>query len=102
MIIEEHNSDDKHLQINSQSGLILFSSGSTGKPKAMIHNFDNLVEHYKEKSLNMILFLMFDHIGGYIAKYFINGCNNDNPRNADDVNFYKIIKLWFYLQVQLF
>ena len=37
---------------------ILFSSGTTGKPKAMIHNFDNLVEHYKgkkEKNINIYL-----------------------------------------------
>ena len=55
------------LQDKSNSGLILFSSGSTGKPKAMIHNFDNLVDHYqnkKQKTINMIVFLMFDHIGG--------------------------------------
>lgn len=57
----------KSLQDKKRSGLILFSSGSTGKPKAMIHDFDNLVNHYqdkKEKSMNMIVFLMFDHIGG--------------------------------------
>ena len=57
----------KSLQDANKSGLILFSSGSTGKPKAMVHNFDNLVDHYqnkKEKSLNMLVFLMFDHIGG--------------------------------------
>ena len=96
-LIEEHNSDDKHqmiknLQDNSQSGLILFSSGSTGKPKAMIHNFDNLVEHYKdkkEKSLNMILFLMFDHIGGLntLLNILSMGATMIIPenRNADDV-----------------
>lgn len=96
-LIEEHNSIEKHqmiknLQINSQSGLILFSSGSTGKPKAMIHNFDNLVEHYKdkkEKSLNMILFLMFDHIGGLntLLNILSMGATMIIPenRNADDV-----------------
>ncbi|MGJ0290684.1 fatty acid--CoA ligase family protein [Aliarcobacter cryaerophilus] len=96
-LIEEHNSDDKHqmiknLQDNSQSGLILFSSGSTGKPKAMIHNFDNLVEHYKdkkEKSLNMILFLIFDHIGGLntLLNILSMGATMIIPenRNADDV-----------------
>lgn len=55
------------LQQKNSSGLILFSSGSTGKPKAMIHNFDTLLDHYKEKrskNLPMLLFLMFDHIGG--------------------------------------
>ena len=96
-LIEESSSDEKHqmiknLQTNSQSGLVLFSSGSTGKPKAMIHNFDNLVEHYKEKkekSLNMILFLMFDHIGGLntLLNILSMGATMIIPenRNADDV-----------------
>jgi acyl-coenzyme A synthetase/AMP-(fatty) acid ligase len=96
-LIEEHDLIEKHqmiknLQINSQSGLILFSSGSTGKPKAMIHNFDNLVEYYKdkkEKSFNMILFLMFDHIGGLntLLNILSMGATMIIPenRNADDV-----------------
>lgn len=49
------------------TGLILFSSGSTGKPKAMIHNLDALIDTFKgkkEKRLNFLIFLMFDHIGG--------------------------------------
>lgn len=96
-IIENRISQDKHqmikkLQDENSSGLILFSSGSTGKPKAMIHNFDNLVEHYKgkkEKSLNMILFLMFDHIGGLntLLNILSMGSTMIIPqnRNADDV-----------------
>lgn len=74
------------------SGLILFSSGSTGKPKAMIHNFDALVDHYrgkKEKSVNMILFLMFDHIGGLntLLNILSMGSTMVIPenRNADDI-----------------
>ena len=61
-----HNMIDNLIEKNS-SGLILFSSGSTGKPKAMIHNLDTLIDSFKdkkEKSMNMLVFLMFDHIGG--------------------------------------
>ncbi|MGM0534240.1 MAG: long-chain fatty acid--CoA ligase [Campylobacterota bacterium] len=62
----------KHTMINDLrqkrvSGLILFSSGSTGRPKAMIHDFDTFVAHYQNrrpKKITMLLFLMFDHIGG--------------------------------------
>ena len=68
----QHNKSESHAMIqllvdNNQSGLILFSSGSTGAPKAMIHNLDNLLNSYqgkKLKKLNMLVFLMFDHIGG--------------------------------------
>lgn len=55
------------LQKSNHSGLVLFSSGSTGKPKAMIHNLDRLMGSYenkREKAMNMLVFLMFDHIGG--------------------------------------
>jgi len=82
----------KSLQDTNSSGLILFSSGSTGKPKAMIHNFDNLVNHYqskKQKSMNMIVFLMFDHIGGLntLLNILSMGATMIIPetRNADDV-----------------
>jgi len=82
----------KSLQDTNSSGLILFSSGSTGKPKAMIHNFDNLVNHYqgkKEKSMNMIVFLMFDHIGGLntLLNILSMGATMIIPetRNADDI-----------------
>lgn len=49
------------------SGLVLFSSGSTGEPKAMIHDMNDLVDSYRDKKtkkLNLLIFLMFDHIGG--------------------------------------
>lgn len=49
------------------AGLILFSSGSTGRPKAMVHDLDRLLETYRDKrarNLTMMVFLMFDHIGG--------------------------------------
>ena len=92
-----HSVKNSHQMINSLqeldvSGLILFSSGSTGKPKAMIHNFDKLVDHYqdkKEKSINMILFLMFDHIGGLNTLLNIISMGSSvvipQNRNPDDV-----------------
>ena len=50
-----------------KSGLVLFSSGSTGKPKAMLHDLDRLMDGYrgkKQKEINTLIFLTFDHIGG--------------------------------------
>jgi acyl-coenzyme A synthetase/AMP-(fatty) acid ligase len=69
---EHHGTQPKHqliidLKDNNNAGLVLFSSGSTGKPKAMIHNLDVLCDSYKgkkRKSLRIMVFLMFDHIGG--------------------------------------
>ena len=66
------DSSDKHaiiksLQSQKANGLILFSSGSTGKPKAIVHNLDSILSAYldkKPKKISVLLFLMFDHIGG--------------------------------------
>ncbi len=55
------------LRRTGSSGLVLFSSGSTGKPKAMLHDLDRLLAAYQDrpgKSNRMMVFLMFDHIGG--------------------------------------
>lgn len=96
-IVDKYSVENPHqmiksLQDSNASGLILFSSGSTGKPKAMIHNFDNLVNHYqgkKEKTMKMIVFLMFDHIGGLntLLNILSMGASMIIPetRNADDI-----------------
>ncbi|MEE8483280.1 MAG: fatty acid--CoA ligase family protein [Nitrospinota bacterium] len=72
--IEKRNSfKEKHalieeLRSGGHSGLVLFSSGSAGKPKAMLHDFDRYADSFREKkikkSLRMLVFLMFDHMGG--------------------------------------
>lgn len=64
--------DKKHTIIENlfrqnHAGLVLFSSGSTGKPKAMVHDLNTLISSFeakKPRKLNMLLFLLFDHIGG--------------------------------------
>ncbi|QMU71378.1 fatty acid--CoA ligase family protein [Streptacidiphilus sp. P02-A3a] len=64
---------DHYRQLVEQgaSGLVLLSSGSTGAPKAILHNLDSLVEEKLGKrartggrSANILMFLLFDHIGG--------------------------------------
>lgn len=55
------------LHETGHSGLILFSSGSSGRPKAMLHDFVELLSSYQKrrpKTLRILAFLMFDHIGG--------------------------------------
>lgn len=57
----------RQLRDRGRSGLVLFSSGSTGKPKAMVHDLDRLVDSYQDRkvrALTILVFLMFDHIGG--------------------------------------
>lgn len=69
-LIPLHNTETKHIiikNLQNTSGLILFSSGSTGKPKAIVHNLSIFAESFlskKPKQTNILLFLMFDHIGG--------------------------------------
>lgn len=71
--IEQHPQSEARADLIAQliamaePGLVLFSSGSTGEPKAMVHNMARLLASYqdrKPKSLTLLVFLMFDHIGG--------------------------------------
>lgn len=54
------------LRALNHPGLIILSSGSTGKSKAIVHDFSLLIQAItpSKKRLNIISFLLFDHIGG--------------------------------------
>ena len=56
------------LRARGTAGLILLSSGSTGKPKAILHDLNALLQPRREgrgnSRLTILLFLLFDHIGG--------------------------------------
>lgn len=90
------NANDKHkiiksLQYQKANGLILFSSGSTGKPKAIVHNLDSILSAYldkKPKEMNILLFLMFDHIGGLNTLFSVLslGACGIAIRNRKDIN----------------
>lgn len=90
------NANDKHkiiksLQDSKANGLILFSSGSTGKPKAIVHNLDSILSAYldkKPKKMNILLFLMFDHIGGLNTLFSVLsvGACGVAIRNRKDIN----------------
>lgn len=100
--IQTYKSKEKHqmlidLNNKNHSGLILFSSGSTGKPKAMIHDLDNLIGSYKEKrekSMNMLVFLMFDHIGGLNTLFnaLSMGATLIIPKNRDAEDICQLIQ----------
>jgi acyl-CoA synthetase (AMP-forming)/AMP-acid ligase II len=64
IIVKSKMLDD--FKITNSPGLIVFSSGSTGKPKAMLHNFKQVAEKFKQKRSAVIAipFLMIDHFGG--------------------------------------
>lgn len=85
------------LQNNHHAGLVLFSSGSTGKPKAMIHNLDILIDSYlnkRPKAMNMLVFLMFDHIGGLNTLFnaFCMGACLIIPKNKEPKTICELIQ----------
>lgn len=102
LLVKKLEQNSSHEMINSlrntsSAGLVLFSSGSTGKPKAMIHNLDNLLNLYqdkKEKSMNMLVFLMFDHIGGLntVFNALSMGTCLIIPKNRDANNICQLIE----------
>ncbi|MFH9738906.1 long-chain fatty acid--CoA ligase [Streptomyces roseolus] len=65
------------------AGLVLLSSGSTGAPKAILHNLDTLVaekagsgDRVGSRTTNILMFLLFDHIGGInslLGVFKVNG-----------------------------
>lgn len=55
------------LRESGHAGLVLFSSGTSGEPKAMVQDLAALVDAHRDrraKALSIVLFLLFDHIGG--------------------------------------
>lgn len=85
------------LVTSGRSGLVLFSSGSTGEPKAMIHDLDTLIDSYhgkKLKQLNILVFLMFDHIGGLntLLNVISTGAFMVLPRNRNPDHIASLIQ----------
>lgn len=89
---------------SSHSGLVLFSSGTTGAPKVMVHDFRKMMNGFtppkRQKNLRILIFLMFDHIGGLNT---LLGCLNNGSVSVltEDRNPENIIKIIEENQVQI-
>jgi len=70
---EPENELSRKLIASGHPGLVLFSSGSTGKSKAALHDFVPLLEKFKtpRRAMNVLTFLMIDHIGGINTLFYI-------------------------------
>jgi len=83
---------------NSETGLVLFSSGTTGKPKVMIQNFSKIIKEIvipkRQKKLNFLIFLMFDHIGGIntLLNCLINGSTIVIPKDRNPSTIISVIE----------
>ena len=66
------------LRREGHPGLVLFTSGSSGVPKAALHDGVRLLAKYKtpRQRLRTLLFLLFDHIGGFdtLLQALSNAC----------------------------
>ncbi len=60
------------LRNNKDPGVVILSSGTTGKSKVIVHNASSLLNKFNKagKSLRIISFLLFDHIGGLNTLFY--------------------------------
>jgi long-chain acyl-CoA synthetase len=79
------------LRSAGRPGLVLFTSGSSGEPKAALHDGVRLLAKYRtpRHRLRTLLFLLFDHIGGFdtLLQALSNACAViiPNDRTPDGV-----------------
>lgn len=91
---------DNYLKITRENhaGLVLFSSGTTGVPKVMVHDFSEIISEFrapkKQKNLNFLLFLLFDHIGGIntLLSCLNNGSQITIPSNRNPEYILQLIQ----------
>ncbi len=86
----------RQLTDENRPGLVLFSSGTAGEPKAMLHDQDRLLTRYPpkpEKDLRQLLFLFFDHIGGFdtLFRAIANGSTLVIPKDRSPESVARLI-----------